>query len=74
MRSLTAFPAQGVKNLAPQSNNPFLLGDFGTPGRLGFEVSVLGFEDLRLGFENAVLGFEDGGLDFEVLREELSCR
>ena len=49
---------------------PFRLGDFGTPGRLGFEVLELGFEDLRLGFENLVLGFEDGGLGFEVLPEE----
>ena len=46
------------------------MGDFGTPGRLGFEVLELGFEDLRLGFGNLVLGFEDGGLGFEVLREE----
>ena len=46
------------------------MGDFGTPGRLGFEVSGLGFEDLRLGFENSVLGFEDGGLGFEVLPAE----
>ena len=49
---------------------PVHLGDFGTPGRLGFEVLGLGFEDLRLGFENLVLGFEDGGLGFEVLPEE----
>ena len=54
--------------------SPFLLGDFGTPGRLGFEVLGLGFEDLRLGFGNGVLGFEDGGLGFEVLPEELSGR
>ena len=46
-------------------NCQFLLGDFGTPGRLGFEVLGLGFEDLRLGFENL-----DGGLGFEVLPEE----
>ena len=70
MRSLTAFLAQGVKNLVPQGNRPVRLGDFGTPGRLGFEVLGLGFEDLRLGFENLVLGFEDGGLGFEVLPEE----
>ena len=46
------------------------MDDFGTPGRLCFEVLVLGFEDLRLGFENSVLGFEDGGLGFEVLPKE----
>ena len=55
-------------------NPQFHLGDFGTPGRLGFEVLGLGFEDLRLGFGNLVLGFEDGGLGFEVLPEELSGR
>ena len=59
-----------LKTSHPKGVPQVRLGDFGTPGRLGFEVLGLGFEDLRLGFENLVLGFEDGGLGFEVLREE----
>ena len=67
LRSLTAFPSQGVKNLVPGSNHPFHLGDFGALWELGFEVLGLGFEDLGLGFGNLVLGFEDGGFNFPWL-------
>ena len=66
MRSLTAFLAQGVKNLAPGRNPPFHLGDFGRLWDLGFGVLGLGFEDLGLGFHNSALGFQGGGLGFEV--------